>query len=193
MKQLRRRLEDIYKVHPEFQVPHHRIGQVEARSFEELIDRAEKIDSKMKAPFRVLIHGDFNTDNVIINTERKEIHFIDLHRSKPSDYVQDVSTFLLSNFRIPVFEPALRARLDRVNEEFLHFAREFAARNEDESFEIRLALGLARSFTTSTRFQLDEEFSQAMFMRGVYLLERLLDHEGRPWGDFRVNDEVLVY
>ncbi len=193
MKQLKRRLGDVYKVHPEFQVPHHRIGELEARSFEELIDRAEKIDDQLKAPFRVLIHGDFNTDNVIINVDRKEIHFIDLHRSKPADFVQDVSTFLLSNFRIPVFEPALRGRLDSVNREFLHFARDFAAKEGDEGFDARLALGLARSFTTSTRFQLDEEFSQAMFMRAVYLLERLIEHEGRPWSEFRINDEVLVY
>jgi hypothetical protein len=31
-----------------------------------------------------------------------------------------------------------------------------------------------------------EDFSKDLFLRGIYLLDRLLEHEGRPWEQFRV-------
>ena len=37
--------------------------------------------------------------------------------------------------------------------------------------ELRLALGLARSFASSTRFILDQTLAAAMFLRARYLLE----------------------
>ena len=45
---------------------------------------------------------------------------------------------------------------------------------KDYSFELRLALGLARSFASSTRFILDQTLAAAMFLRARYLLELAL-------------------
>jgi len=44
----------------------------------------------------------------------------------------------------------------------------------DKTFNIRLALGLARSFVTSTRFILDKTLAQAMYIRSRYLIESVL-------------------
>ena len=43
-----------------------------------------------------------------------------------------------------------------------------------------MALGLARSYITSTRFELSERFSRLMFSRGMYLLGRVAKHAGPP-------------
>ncbi|MCA9689302.1 MAG: PhoU domain-containing protein [Nannocystaceae bacterium] len=193
--QLRKRLPDVLKVHPEVARAHARIGGFAIHSFEELLDRVEPLDDVLVAPFCVLIHGDFNTDNIIINRAAGRVHFIDLHRSKQFDYLQDVSVFLVSNFRMPVFEDRGRARLNEVNLQFYRFARAFAQDHEDHLFMPRLALGLARSLVTSVRFQLDDKFAGAMFMRAIYLLERLLEHQraGADWASFSLRDGVFTY
>ena len=55
------------------------------------------------------------------------------------------------------------------------FASGFAKKHADEHFDIRLGLGLARSFISSTRFILDKTLANKMFLRGVYLLESLIN------------------
>jgi len=198
MRQLASRLSDVFKVHPEFLTPVARIGGVEVRSFESLLEQARELDSQLVAPFSVLIHGDFNTDNVIVNLAQRRVHLIDLHRSRPFDYLQDVSVFIVSNYRIKIFDLAPRRRLDQVSREFFRFAREFGEVNGDTCFDARLALGLARSLLTSTRFDMDPRFSSAMMLRSRYLLERLLDHQTlvlagqSAWRDFRLDESVLV-
>ncbi len=193
VKQIQRRLPDVLKVHPEFQRPAARIGALELPSFDDLLERIAPLDVKLVCPFSVLIHGDFNTDNLIINPSEREVHFIDLHRSKPFDYVQDVSVFMVSNFRTPVFEPTARARLEGVSLQMLQFARDFAASRDDHGFEARLALG--RSLLTSTRFEIKEDFSRAMFLRALFLIERLIDHDeaGRDFAEFTLPDEVTRF
>lgn len=147
----------------------------------------------MAAPFTVFIHGDFNTNNIVYNHEEQKINYIDLYRSRQSDYVQDVSVFLVSNFRLPVFDPELRERLNTVSLYFYEFFSGFAEKNADAVFEARLALALARSFYTSTRFELDNAFAKVMSLRAHYLMERLAAHKGRPWTDFRLPQDVLFY
>ena len=193
--QLRKRLPDVLKVHPELARRRSRIGDFTIASFEDLLDRAAPLDEELRAPFSVMIHGDFNTDNIIVNQQEGRVHFIDLHRSKRFDYMQDVSVFLVSNFRMPVFEKRARAQLNEVNLEFHKFAAAFAARHDDVSFSARLALGLARSLITSTRFQLDGRFAGAMFMRAEYLLEQLIAHHerGAPWADYSLPEGVFTY
>jgi aminoglycoside phosphotransferase (APT) family kinase protein len=191
-KQLRKRLPDIYKVHPDFAGASTRIGGVKQPGLDELVAAVEPLDAELTAPFQVLIHGDFNNDNLLVDEGRQIVHFIDLHRSRPSDWLQDVTVFLVSNFRMPAREANLRARIDAVNLEFRRFAAGFAADHGDRTWQARMALGLARSFVTSTRFELDPEFSKKMYLRAVYLLERLLDHVGQPWEAFTVPDDVLV-
>jgi hypothetical protein len=90
------------------------------------------------------------------------------------DYVQDVSVFMVSNYRLKILDLPQRRRILQLTRDFYHFAAEFADKAGDQTFELRLALGLARSFVTSTRFILDKYLARAMFMRSRYLLERVL-------------------
>jgi hypothetical protein len=53
------------------------------------------------------------------------------------------------------------------------FGRRFASRQQEATFEVRLAAGLARSFATSTRFIFDKKLASRMHLRARYLLERL--------------------
>jgi hypothetical protein len=113
-------------------------------------------------------------DNIIYDPLEKKINFIDLHRSRYMDYVQDVSVFMVSNYRLQVFDTPLRRRIMIVTQDFYRFAAAFASKSGDTTFELRLALGLARSFATSTRFILDKSLARAMFLRARYLLEQVL-------------------
>jgi len=201
MRQVMGRLPDVFKVHPEFRTETVRVGELEVPGFEALLASAKTLDAQLVAPFRVLIHGDFNTDNIIVNLPQRRVHLIDLHRSRPFDYLQDVSVFIVSNFRIKIFDPAPRRRLDQVSLEFFSFAREFADAHDDASFDARLALGLARSLLTSTRFEMDPEFSLSMMLRARYLIERLLSYrqtqrpaadEAVDWSGFRLDPTTLV-
>ncbi len=194
VSQMRKRVGDVSKVHPDFSGDTQWIGDARVAPLLELMDRAAPLDAILIAPFSVRIHGDFNTDNLIFNPADDTIHFIDLHRSKMSDYVQDISVFLVSNFRTPVFEAGPRSRLNACSLDFLTFSREFAVQRGDETFAARLALGLSRSFFTSTRFQIDPEFVQTMLSRSRYLLERLVawHEDGHPWHAFEFEPSVVT-
>jgi phosphate uptake regulator len=191
--QLSARIGDVWRVHPQFRRLPMRVGKLNLQSFEESLRTAAQASQGLLAPFRVLIHGDFNADNIIVSHHESRIHFIDLYRSRPMDYVQDVSVFLVSNFRMPVFDPDMRARIGEVMLDFYHFAKGYAREHDDDTFDARLALGLVRSFMTSTRFELDEAFSKTMYLRAAYLLEAFITHIDRPWNTFALNEEVLRY
>ena len=192
MGQLKARLDTVRRVHPGFLRSWKAIDKLEIRSSEDLIDRCALIEQAHPAPFGIQIHGDFNANNVIFNADKGHINYIDFHRSREADYVQDASVFLVSNFRMPVFEPALRQRLNRVIGRFFKFSTSFARDHEDESFDLRMALALARSFYTSTRFELNQAFAHDMFTRAHYLMEKVLGHDG-PGTAFRLEREVLYY
>lgn len=193
IKQTKSRLDDVFRLHPEFGSGGYRVGTLELSSLEALLARCEEVEQAIPAPFSVLIHGDLNTDNIIFNHREGSIHFIDLHRSRESDYVQDISVFLVSNFRMPVFHGGVRDTLNGVASGFHDFARDFAKRQGDTAFAVRLALGLARSFLTSTRFEVDGEFAKMMYLRAVYLLERVAEHAPGPWDRFELSTDVLLY
>lgn len=193
VRQLRARLGDVYRLHPDLRGRDTRIGAMDVPAFAGLVERAEAFDTELAAPFRVFIHGDFNADNIIINARAGTLHFVDVHRSNDMDYVQDVSVFLVSNFRLPVFVPRVRTTIERVSRAFLDFGRTFAAEQKDETFDARLAAALARSFATSTRFELNRRFALSMQQRAALLLGRLVAHQPRPWSEFRLNDRVLLY
>ncbi len=193
MAQLRSRFDTIHRVHPECIRPALRIGDFAVPATLELIDACTRIEEAVTAPFSVFIHGDFNTNNVIYNHEEQKINYIDLYRSRQADYVQDVSVFLVSNFRLPAFDVELRERINTVCLYFYEFFSGFAERNGDRTFNARLALALARSFYTSTRFELEPHFAREMAMRAHYLMENLAVHQGRPWEDFRLPEDVLFY
>ncbi|MGD8907956.1 MAG: phosphotransferase [Chromatiales bacterium] len=190
--QLHKRLPDVYAVHPAFEATACAIGGVTLPDFGQQLARLKRLEERIKAPFSVYIHGDFNVDNIIYDPGEERINFIDLHRSRHMDYLQDVSVFLVSCYRLQVFDPRIRRRIQRLCLDFYRFARQYGRRQEDSSFEIRLALGLIRSFATSTRFILDKSLSWAMYNRAVYLAQRLLESEQLD-SDFKLPiEEVFV-
>ncbi len=191
--QLTRRLGDVVNVHPDFSAERKQIGGLTIPNVAELLHRNQDLDEVLAAPISVLGHGDFNLDNVIYDPARKQVHFIDLHRSAPMDYLQDIAVIMVSSFRLPVFDPAIRRRLNRVIASFFDFGVGFAEEIGDETFEIRLTLGLVRSFLSSTRFELDREFAQDMRQRAIYLLRKVDAHRDRPWESFEIPRDVLFY
>jgi phosphate uptake regulator/aminoglycoside phosphotransferase len=174
MDQLKSRMETIRRVHPEFLRPAKCIDALRVYSSEELMQRCEEIEKDNPAPFSTLIHGDFNTNNILYDTVDQTISFVDFYRTKEADYIQDASVFLVSNFRMPVFESGLRQRLNWIIDQFYEFFAAFARDHGDAAFELRLALAMARSFYTSTRFELNHVFAREMFTRSHYLMEKIL-------------------
>jgi phosphate uptake regulator len=191
VQQILDRWDAILRVHPDFQRPPSMMGQKKIAATTELLQQCRTLETGIQAPFSVLIHGDFNVSNVLYDHVRQRIHFIDLHRSRESDYIQDVSVFLLSNFRLPVFDADVRARLNMVIKDFFNYAREFAREHNDRTFEVRMAFALVRSFYTSTRFELNFEFAREMFLRAHFLMEKILNHHPRPWETFQLKSDIL--
>ena len=193
LRQLRSRLEDVFRLHPDFKGEQKRIGDHAILPLKELLKQVERVEVEVDCPYSVFIHGDFNMNNIVYDPDRDQVHFVDLHRSRQGDPAVDIAVFLVSNFRLPVFDSLLRGRLNQVILHMLGFARTFSGGQEDACFEARLALGLARNFITSTRFELDYRFARTMYLRGVYLLERLTAHPSRSIQDFRLPEAVLLY
>lgn len=174
MQQLEKRLPDVFKIHPEFRQGDSVMCGNNVPSFTALVKKAREYEKEFQAPFSVYIHGDFNVDNIIYDPMEQRINFIDLHRSRYMDYVQDVSVFMVSNYRLQILDAPLRSRIMKLAIDFYHIARRYAEQRGDGTFELRLALGLARSFATSTRFILDKSLARSMFLRARYLLEQVL-------------------
>lgn len=184
--QLQKRLPDVYRIHPEFQCSESQICGVKMASFDQLLVQAAQLERQLSAPFSVYIHGDFNLDNIIYDPLEKRINFIDLHRSRYMDYVQDVSVFMVSNYRLQILDSEIRQRILHTAKAFYAIARRYALRQKDTSFELRLALGLVRSFATSTRFILDKSQAKKMMLRSRYLLELCLQVPENKRDSFRI-------
>jgi phosphate uptake regulator/aminoglycoside phosphotransferase len=193
MRQVGDRMSSILQVHPEFMRPAMGMGSVAIPSLGELIKQCMDIEARYPAPFSVFIHGDFNINNIIYSHQEQKVYFIDLHRSQHADYVQDVSVFLVSNFRLPVLEQEARERITRTITSFYAFAKAFAVENRDESFDIRLGLGVARSLYTSTRFELNRSFAQSMYNRSLFLMERLAEQSPQDLTNFTFPLEIFNY
>ena len=174
MAQLESRLGLVYSVHSEFDQAPARLCGYHQRSFEQIVDQAKGLEKRFPAPFSVFIHGDFNLDNIIYDPDRKRVNFIDVHRSRHMDYVQDISVFMVSNYRMHGLDRLHRERSMQLACKIYKFARKQAGKYDDKTFDLRLALGLARSFATSTRFILDSTMARDMFLRARYLLELAL-------------------
>jgi len=186
MRQLKKRINDVYAVHPEFESSTSNICGHSVISFAQLIEEAEKIEERLSPPFSVYIHGDFNVDNIIYDPSEKKVNYIDLHRSQYMDYVQDVSVFMISNYRLQIMSSPVRARIIRVIRDFYKISARYAKRNNDETFELRLALGLARSLVTSTRFILDKSLAADMFLHARFLLEQIVRLKKRDYLKYKV-------
>jgi aminoglycoside phosphotransferase (APT) family kinase protein len=183
MGQLKKRLDEVYNIHPEFRRGAMSLCGAKVNAYDDLVEQARQLEATLTPPFAVYIHGDFNVDNIIYDPLEKRINFIDLHRSQYLDYVQDVSVFMVSNYRLQIQDWPLRRRILKLAVAFYKMARRFARNNNDPSFELRLALGLARSFMTSTRFILDKSLARNMFMRSRYLIELVLAAHQRANGE----------
>ena len=193
MQQLEKRLDDVYALHPEFKQGNSQICKSSVASFDTLLHQARDYEKQLNAPFSVYIHGDFNVDNIIYDPMERKINFIDLHRSSYMDYVQDISVFMVSNYRLRVVDPELRRRILDQSQDFYDFAAAYAKKHGDTSFNLRLALGLARSFATSTRFVLDKTLARAMWLRARYLIEIVLATDAKQMQNFHLPiQEIFV-
>ncbi|EPR41940.1 PhoU domain containing protein [Desulfovibrio sp. X2] len=184
------RLPDVYRLYPDFDTPVRMIGEVAIPPLRGLLGEARQLDRALAAPFSVFIHGDFNINNIVYDHANQRIHYIDLHRSAQSDYLQDLSVFMVSNFRLPIFDDAARERIRMVISEIYNFGREFARKHGDATYDARLCLGLIRSLLTSVRFELNRKFAKTMYLRGVFLLEKLVTSH-RPPEEFRLPLDAL--
>ncbi|MCB2187003.1 MAG: phosphotransferase [Deltaproteobacteria bacterium] len=193
LAQLATRRADVARVHPSFENARKELHTLAIPPFGQILARLGQATQGMARPFSVFTHGDFNANNIIYDHPGQRLHFIDVHRSADGDYLQDVSVFLVSIFRIPVNLRRLRERMDQVVMEFFRFAQGFAQSQGDHQFQARLGLGLIRSFYTSTRFEFDQRFAKKMYQRSVYLMERMLEHHPRPWEEFVLPTGVLVH
>jgi phosphate uptake regulator len=193
VSQIDSRLEEVYRLHPYFKYPNKLIGWEFVPSLQNLLNDVRPIENSLRGAFTVFIHGDFNINNIVYNQFEDKIHYIDLHRSAEADYVQDVSVFLISNFRLPVFDSKSRQRLNDAILAFYKTCLDFSEKYSDPTFQPRLALGLARSFLSSTRFEFRRKFAQNMLLRGEYLLRKILQHSAGSLNGFRLPEEVLLY
>jgi len=190
--QIRARLENIYAIHPGFSSDGVVIGDLKVPSFSALLDEVECVEKELVSPFSVLIHGDFNMDNIIYDNQGGKIRFIDLHRSSIGDYVQDISVFMISNFRLQVFDAPVRRRINQVISGFYIYSAEAAKEAGDKTFNIRLTLGLARSLITSTRFVLDKEIALDMLLRSRYLMEAVVKVKPGNYSRFRLPEDAII-
>jgi len=184
--QLLQRIDDVFRMHPNFQQGEIRIGDLGLLPLVNKLESLLELESRFPAPFTVLVHGDFNVDNIILDQQNKEIRFIDVHRTAEGDFVQDIAVFLVSNFRQKSFDDLTRSKIAWVVAEMLQFARNYAEQQQDKDFELRLALGVIRSLISSTRFEFHTRLAHAMFGRANYLIDRL-----RLWQEGRIKTFVV--
>ncbi len=192
LKQLTQRLDDVFATHPEFNLPPRYINTLKLPGLYDMLEQACAVEEQLSAPFCHFIHGDFNLDNILFDAHNSRINFIDVYRSREYDYVQDISVFLVSCFRIKSYDKAVRKRIEWLINAFLKFSRGYARRQHDETFEARLALGIIRSLITSTRFEMDSDFALMMFTKAIYLLEMLTSWSGEL-AAFKFDNNILSY
>ena len=175
--QIRRRLPEVYALHPEFQplvaegIP---VGP-DTVPLEDLLVRAEALEPDLAPPVSVWLHGDFNANNVLYHEPTGQVKFIDVHRSRLGDYLQDIGVFVMSMERRPGQTPALLDDFAAINQVVEGFARRFAAEHGDAAFDRRLHLSLARSCITSCRVVADAAQAERLLRRGLSLLSLVAD------------------
>ncbi|MBN1150208.1 phosphotransferase [candidate division WOR-3 bacterium] len=192
INQVLTRIDDVIGAHPEFDELELSVLDIRQIPIKNLLLQLKSLEEKkFTCSFSVLLHGDFNSDNILYGQAEDRIFFVDLFRSKYGDYVQDLSVFLVSNFRIPIFDNSMRSRIDEINNFVLSQVRIFACSANDPTFEQRLSIGVARSLITSTRFALEKDFAKEMLLRSRYLLEKLKLSDSQKNGDFIFPVEIL--
>jgi len=190
LSQLKRRMGDVRRVHPWLGRYAQEICGISVPSLGDLLGLLAEQDRSLSAPFSVWIHGDLNVDNLIYNPMTDSVHMIDVYRSEQQDYLQDISVFIVSMYRLPVRDPARRREIERRIRSVLAVTGVFAAAHGDTGWQARLGLGIARSCISSTRFVLDRKLARQLFLLGVYLMESLLEWDG-PAGEYHMPGELF--
>jgi phosphate uptake regulator len=175
VRQIGERLPELYAMHPRLEALRRRetsVFGVRVRSLGELLQRLQAVEAALAPPVTVRIHGDLNTNNVVYDARADRIHYIDVHRSGPGDYLQDIGVLLVSNLRHPIRDVRVNRDLGSVNAAVRRFAADFAGLVGDAHFEQRLLLAQARSLITSGRVVTDFAFARTIFLEGIRFLER---------------------
>ncbi len=177
ISQIQSRLDAVFSMHPDFvRIQHSAITFCGIRhpSLSTMLNRLESLSESLYTPFSVFIHGDFNSDNVLLTTGDDKLRFVDVNRSRMGDYLQDISVFLISILRVPILSDQQVLDIRGISELVIDFAREFSQKHGDQLFEPRLQLLMARSLITSTRFVNNPSQSKKMFLQGMLKLENAL-------------------
>ena len=190
LSQLKRRMGDVRRVHPGLGRHAQELCGVTVPSLGDLLGLLADVDRELHAPFSVWIHGDLNVDNLIYNTKRNSLHLIDLYRSEQQDYLQDISVFMVSMYRLPVKDPQRRREIAQRITSVRRAAEAFALAHDDHEWQARLCLGIARSCISSIRFVLDRRFARQLFLLGIYLMETMVDHDG-PASSYRLPRDLF--
>jgi phosphate uptake regulator len=178
VKQISDRLPEVLALHPELEhlaesPVSFRGGTAEPLSRQ--LRRLRLPERRLAPPFSVWLHGDLNPNNVVYNTKDGSLKFIDIHRSRFGDYLQDVTVFLVGLERQPDLAPSVRREMESLAAVITGHARDFARDSGDETFELRLQLGLGRSYLTSARIILQPDHAEWLFRRGRVCLQRVID------------------
>ena len=191
MAQLRQRLKTVWQVHPEFRTPPQQIAGHAWPTLESLISRAARLEKHLPPVLAVPLHGDLNLDNILYDAETGQITLVDLNRATTGDYSQDMSTLMVSFYRTPNYQPAVRQRIARAMETVLHFTRRQGAQLDDTAVDARLGFGVARGLITSTRFIYEPWHARILFDRGWLLLSQLTRLKPNQLQRWRFNKELF--
>lgn len=191
MQQLKKRLPAIFAVHPEFEHKMMNINGIKSHDMKSLIEACTTVEAGLTVPKSVYIHGDFNLDNIIYDSVEDEVNFIDLHRSEYQDYVQDLSVLMVSCYRIANFDPPVRKLIAQTMQAIYDYGADYAAQINDTSYALRMALGLSRSFLSSTRFVLDKQHAKAMHFRARYLMEQFIRLSPQQLNQYQIPKEIF--
>ena len=193
VRQAEKRLGPVRALYPDLVEFRGSVGRLSIPSLSELLTEARALERPLAAPFTVRIHGDFNLSNIMRDERNGTFRFIDLHRSAPGDYAQDLSVMILSILRLPVRGRSARARLSQAANLTWTFALDFAAAMDDPTLAARLTFGLARSFLTSARFEPRRRAAARFLGYSRFLWESLIKYgrTARSWSDFKLDKRAL--
>lgn len=190
IQQIIKRQEAITNVHEDF-FEEFLVKKNKTVNFKSIFKKMGKLEKRISYPFQVPCHGDFNLDNILFNKKKQKCHFIDVHRSKYSDYAQEISVFIVSMLRIKLKDKDFEKKQAYLISAFYEFGKKFAEKHQDEFFEARLAFGIFRSLITSTRFVYDDGWYKKMRSISVDIFDSLVEEKG-DLKSFNFNIKLLA-